>query len=47
MNSIAFYREKFLTYLNDHIDSREPKNLYDPMVYILNIGGKRLRLFPY
>lgn len=43
MNSIAFYREKFLNYLNDKIETREPRNLYDPMVYILNIGGKRLR----
>ncbi len=43
MNSIAFYREKFLNYLNEQIEVREPRNLYDPMVYILNIGGKRLR----
>lgn len=43
MNSIAFYREKFLNYLNEKIEVREPRNLYDPMVYILNIGGKRLR----
>jgi len=43
MNSIAFYREQFLNYLQQNIQIREPKNLYEPMVYILNIGGKRLR----
>lgn len=43
MKSTAFYREKFLAYLNENLETREPKNLYDPMVYILNIGGKRLR----
>lgn len=43
MNSIAFYREEFTAYLNHNIKSKEPKSLYDPMVYILNIGGKRLR----
>lgn len=43
MNSIGFYQEKFVAYLNDKIKSREPKTLYDPMVYILNLGGKRLR----
>lgn len=43
MNDITFYREEFITYLNQQIKTRAPKNLYDPMVYILNIGGKRLR----
>ncbi len=43
MNSIAFYRENFIDYLNQKIQTRSPENLYDPMVYILNIGGKRLR----
>ncbi len=43
MKSVAFYREEFVTYLQEKITSREPRNLYDPMVYILNIGGKRLR----
>lgn len=43
MNSIAFYREEFIDYLNKKVQTREPETLYDPMVYILNIGGKRLR----
>lgn len=43
MNSIEFYREKFVAYLNQTTTTREPKSLYDPMVYILSIGGKRLR----
>lgn len=43
MNSMTFYREKFEDYLNKNIATRVPQNLYDPMVYILGIGGKRLR----
>ncbi len=43
MHSIAFYREQFIAYLQDKIKTQEPKSLYDPMVYILNLGGKRLR----
>lgn len=43
MQSIEFYREQFVAYLKDNTESREPENLYEPMTYILNIGGKRLR----
>lgn len=43
MKSIAAYRSEFLTYLEQSIQTQEPENLYDPMVYILNLGGKRLR----
>lgn len=43
MQSVAYYRDRF----EDHLDSvmihREPRSLYDPMHYILKLGGKRLR----
>ena len=43
MHSIDHYREEFENYLSQKAVSREPENLYDPMVYILNLGGKRVR----
>ena len=43
MLAITEYREVFLKYLEEKIIIREPANLYEPMVYILGLGGKRLR----
>lgn len=43
MKDISVYREEFLTYLESKLTHKEPKNLYEPMRYILNLGGKRLR----
>jgi len=43
MLSVSEYREAFVSYLNEKIVTREPVNLYEPMTYILNLGGKRLR----
>jgi geranylgeranyl diphosphate synthase type II len=43
MNSIDIYKEEFVSYLNEKIKIKEPKNLYEPIHYILQIGGKRLR----
>ncbi|THD69118.1 polyprenyl synthetase family protein [Robertkochia marina] len=43
MKSIEAYREVFSEYLNSKISRKEPINLYDPMNYIMNLGGKRLR----
>ncbi|MDV7186188.1 polyprenyl synthetase family protein [Lutibacter sp. TH_r2] len=37
------YKEVFLGYLNEKIKSKDPVNLYNPIKYILEIGGKRLR----
>ena len=37
------YLEEFDNYLSQKAISREPANLYDPIVYILNLGGKRVR----
>tara|TARA_B110000114_G_scaffold180356_1_gene216054 strand:+ start:36 stop:1010 length:975 start_codon:yes stop_codon:yes gene_type:complete len=43
MKAIETYQEQFLEFLNDYNTIREPKNLYQPIEYILNLGGKRLR----
>ena len=43
MLSIVKYREAFINYLDKEIKTKEPRGLYDPMVYILGLGGKRLR----
>jgi len=37
------YKKEFLAYLDKEIQIKEPKNLYEPIHYILQIGGKRLR----
>lgn len=40
---ISQYREQFVTYLEARIKLGEPKNLYEPVQYILGLGGKRMR----
>jgi len=37
------YKDIFLEYLRKKIRVTEPKNLYEPIEYILELGGKRLR----
>jgi geranylgeranyl diphosphate synthase type II len=43
MQNIEAYQKSFITYLEDFAVDREPKNLYEPVNYILKLGGKRLR----
>ncbi len=43
MKSIETYKEDFLLYLNEAIKVKEPIKLYEPIQYILQLGGKRLR----
>ncbi|MUH35467.1 polyprenyl synthetase family protein [Zobellia amurskyensis] len=43
MHSIEFYRSEFISFLEQKSIKKEPKNLYDPITYILGLGGKRLR----
>lgn len=43
MKKIETYKENFVAYLNERIGVKEPANLYEPIHYILQIGGKRLR----
>ena len=43
MERIETYKGNFISYLNEKIVLKEPANLYEPILYILQIGGKRLR----
>ncbi|MDG1714737.1 polyprenyl synthetase family protein [Lacinutrix sp.] len=43
MQNTKDYQSAFLNYLETFSKVREPKNLYEPVHYILNLGGKRLR----
>ena len=43
MQNIEAYQESFLKYLEGFTVERKPKNLYEPVNYILKLGGKRLR----
>ena len=43
MNIVDTYKEDFISYLNEKVVVKEPQNLYAPIHYILQIGGKRLR----
>ncbi|NNC46218.1 MAG: polyprenyl synthetase family protein [Winogradskyella sp.] len=43
MQHIEQYQEVFINYLKAYNLDKEPSNLYKPVNYILNLGGKRLR----
>ncbi|MBO0591524.1 polyprenyl synthetase family protein [Cellulophaga sp. E16_2] len=43
MQRIEDYREEFIAYLEEKSKLKEPINLYEPITYILSLGGKRLR----
>jgi geranylgeranyl diphosphate synthase, type II len=43
MHAIHQYQEFFINYLETQKINKEPKNLYDPITYILSLGGKRMR----
>lgn len=43
MLPIHQYQEQFLLYLENHKIDKEPTTLYQPIDYILQLGGKRLR----
>lgn len=43
MQSISYYQEVISNYFAGLSLSKEPKNLYEPIDYILSIGGKRMR----
>ncbi|WP_083426217.1 polyprenyl synthetase family protein [Tenacibaculum todarodis] len=40
---ILHYQKEFLAYLNSKNWIHNPKNLYEPIEYILQLGGKRMR----
>ena len=41
--AIERYRTQFLAHLEQKPISKEPRNLYEPISYILGLGGKRMR----
>lgn len=43
MHSISEYQDGFLGYLESQKIVKEPKSLYEPIQYILSLGGKRIR----
>ena len=43
MQDLLKYQEKIVSYLTEIVKDKEPKNLYEPVSYILELGGKRLR----
>lgn len=43
MHAIHQYQESFISYLQNQTINKEPKNLYEPIEYILSLGGKRMR----
>nr|WP_315159594.1 polyprenyl synthetase family protein [uncultured Flavobacterium sp.] len=43
MLSVSAYQEYFIAYLEKQVVQKEPCNLYDPIQYILSLGGKRMR----
>jgi geranylgeranyl diphosphate synthase, type II len=43
MHSIYQYQEFITSYLNSQYETKEPRNLYEPIHYILGVGGKRMR----
>ena len=43
MHSIYQYQEYISEYLTEQFSAKEPRNLYEPIHYILAVGGKRMR----
>lgn len=43
MHAIDQYQEFFISYLKNQTISKDPHNLYVPIDYILQLGGKRMR----
>ena len=43
MQQIEMYQERFLKYLKTFYTNKQPNSLYEPINYILQLGGKRLR----
>ncbi|WP_338375836.1 polyprenyl synthetase family protein [uncultured Flavobacterium sp.] len=43
MHSISEYQEVISNHFNSLVVAKKPKNLYEPIQYILSLGGKRMR----
>lgn len=40
---LSIFRESFLAFLGKEVSVKDPVNLYEPVDYILQLGGKRIR----
>lgn len=43
MHAVSQYQEFVAEYLQSQLEIKEPKKLYEPIQYILGLGGKRIR----
>jgi geranylgeranyl diphosphate synthase type II len=43
MMSVSAYKDAFIAHLEGNIEIKEPIHLYEPITYLLQLGGKRLR----
>ena len=43
MHSITYYQEVISNHFTSTVVNKEPRNLYEPINYILSLGGKRIR----
>jgi geranylgeranyl diphosphate synthase, type II len=43
MYSVSYYQDKIANHFSQIVANKEPKNLYEPIQYILSLGGKRMR----
>lgn len=43
MQTVEQYQRAFVHFLEKNLQAKDPKNLYEPINYILQLGGKRLR----
>jgi geranylgeranyl diphosphate synthase type II len=43
MHTIQQYQEFLSDYLQSQYETKEPRNLYEPIHYILDLGGKKMR----
>lgn len=43
MHSVSYYQEKMANHFSQIVSNKEPKNLYEPIAYILSLGGKKMR----
>lgn len=43
MLDLDAYKTSFISYMKAQLPQKEPRNLYEPIEYILELGGKRLR----
>ena len=41
MHAVAHYQEIISNHFNSIVQKKDPYNLYEPLNYILSLGGKR------